>query len=54
MVLLNLVETWLIFTAEWTTAWNHGVRDTSVNTHLQSFDSSIAAQAELPSLKTPK
>ena len=37
MVLLNLVEEWLIFTSKWTTIWHHGVRGTSLTTHLQSL-----------------
>ena len=39
--------------SKWTMAWHHGVRDTSVNTHLQSFDSPIAVEEERPSLETP-
>ena len=35
MVLLKLVEKWPIFTSKWTTTWHHGVRDASLNTHLQ-------------------
>ena len=38
MVLLNLVEKTAIFTSKWTMAWHHGVKDASLNAHLQSFD----------------
>ena len=53
MALLNLVEKWLIFTSKWTTAWHHGARDTSLNTHLPSFDSPFTMLEERPSLETP-
>jgi hypothetical protein len=53
MVLLDLVEKRLIFTSKWTTAWHHAVKDAPKNTHLQSFDSPIAAEQERPSLETP-
>ena len=53
MVLLNLVEKWLIFISKRITAWHHGVRDASVNTHLQSFGCPIIVEEERPSLETP-
>ena len=30
-----------MLTSKWTTAWDHGVRDASPITHLQSFDDSM-------------
>ena len=48
----ELVGKRLIFTSKWTTAWHHGVRDASLNAHLQSFHSPIAVE-EQPSLETP-
>ena len=44
MDLLNLVEKRLNFTSNRTTAWHHGVRDASLNTHLQSFDRLIPVE----------
>ena len=41
-----------IFASKWTTTWHHGMRDTSLNTHLKLFDSSIAVKDEQPSLVT--
>ena len=52
MVLLNLVVKRLIFTSGCTTTWHYGVRDASLNTHLQSFDC-IAVEQEWPSSETP-
>ena len=43
----------LIFTSKWTTAWHHGLRDASWNTHLQSFDSTNVVEEEQPSLEMP-
>ena len=53
MVLLNLVEKRLIFTSKWTITWHHGVRDASLNTHLQSFDGPVIVEEEQPSVETP-
>ena len=43
----------LIFTSKWTTVRHHGVRDVSLNTHLQSFDSPIGVEEDRPSLEVP-
>ena len=51
MVLFILVEKLFIFTSKWTTTWHHSMRDASLNTHLQSFDSSIAVEEERPSVE---
>ena len=53
MVLLNLVEKRLVCSSKWTTTWRHRIRDTSSNTHLQSFDSPTAVEGERPSFQTP-
>ena len=53
MVLLGLVEQQLIFTLKWTTAWHHSLRDTSLNGHLQAFESPIVVEEEQPSLEMP-
>ena len=53
MVLLKEVEKQLVFTSKWTTAWHRGVRDTSLNAHLQSFESPITVEEEQPSLEMP-
>ena len=43
----------LTFTSKWTTAWQNGVEDASLNPHLQSFGSPIAMEERRPSLRTP-
>ena len=53
MVALNLVENRLLFTSKWSTAWHHGVKETSLNTPLQLVHCQIAVQEERPSLETP-
>ena len=53
MVLLNVVEKQLISNSKLTTTWHHGVRDASLNIHLQSFESPIAVEREWPALETP-
>ena len=53
MKLLDLVEQRLIFTSKWAIAWHHGVRDASLKTYLQSFDSPIAVEEEHSSSEVP-